>query len=372
MTEFQMGELIPLAEFALVESPFAADRQATDTISVQIMRPGVFTEKHGRQVTITEADMDAYVANFESGVAGQEVPLFQGHPVADVRAEAPAVAWYKRVYSQVVDGIKTLWADIQLTELGKTLLEGNLYKYISPSLDLEAKVVRGGGFVNLPAIKGMAAMELSAHLQEVTMEQSLYEQLLGVLAGWKAALAGTKPAAEASQEEQTTEEVTNEMTDEERKALEAKIRQDIEAEFAEKAQTEAEMTERIRVDVRAQVEAEFAEKVKRQAELSEFVKEVGEAGLSTPPDEVAAALLLLNDEQLAAIKPLLTAKVVDFSEQGHTGAGTKVQQVPDAMAMALREFVKGKKEVAQAVDSFCKANGLDATLYDLSEFLPKA
>jgi len=159
LVEAQMGELVSLADFAGVG----------DVIPVQIARTGKFTEKHGREVEITEADLDAYVANFEADTVGQQLPIFQGHPSPSVRPESPATAWYKRLYTKVVNGVKTLWADIELSDLGRDLIAKKLYKYFSPSIDMENLVIRGGGFVNLPAIKGMAAMELSESpfLQEV-------------------------------------------------------------------------------------------------------------------------------------------------------------------------------------------------------------
>ena len=444
--EAQMGELVSLADFA----------EVGDVIPVQIARTGTFTEKHGREVEITEADLDTYVANFEAGTAEQELPIFQGHPSPTVRPESPATAWYKRLYTKVVDGVKTLWADIELSDLGRDLIAKKLYKYFSPSIDLENLVIKGGGFVNLPAIKGMAAMELSQYLREAEktgfVEQvrqalrELFRREPGLLADfavqvrggheyparcflyvpdadkpstWKLLVCewqGGKAVATVAQcgraaaalgkgfrgkkvslsakartaakrklaaaykrlgvaKEDIPEHLFSEgvkgMTDEERRALEAEIRASIEAEFAQQAQTVADLTESITVEVRAQVEAEFVEKAKREADLSEFVQELSEGGLSTPPDEVTATLVLLSEDQLAAIKPILTAKMVDFSERGHGGGGAQVKQLPDAMKIALSQFVAGKAEVKAAVESFFAANDLDVAEFDLGEFLPK-
>ncbi len=161
------------------------------------------------------------------------------------------------------------------------------------------------------------------------------------------------------------------MIDEERTELEAEIRASIEAEFAQKAQTMADLTESITTEVRTQVEAEFVEKAKREADLSEFVQGLSEGGLSTPPDEVTATLMLLSEDQLAAIKPILTAKMVDFSEHGHGGGGAQVKQLTEAMKIALRQALRGKEKVREAAESFFAANEWDMAEFDLSEFLPK-
>jgi len=49
----------------------------------------------------------------------------------------------------------------------------------------------------------------------------------------------------------------------------------------------------------------------------------------------------------------------------------KVAQLPEAMAIALRQFVAGKTEVKKAVEGFFSANDLDMAGYDLAAFLPK-
>lgn len=357
--EAQMGELVSLADFA----------EAGDVIPVQIARAGKFTEKHGREVEITDADLDTYVANFEAGTAGQELPIFQGHPSPSVRGESPATAWYKRLYTKVVGGVKTLWADIELSDLGRDLIAKKLYKYFSPSIDLETLVITGGGFVNLPAIKGMAAMELSesVFLQEV-QTMTFAEKVKQALRE----LVRREPELLAEFSQEITETGgEDEMTDEERKALEAQIRADVEAEFAQQQKQLADLTEGIRAEVRQQVEAELAEKAALTADLAEFAREVCENGLSTPPDAVTAFLADLSEELRETAKVMLTAKVVDFSERGHGGGGARVKQLPDAMKIALSQFVEGKAEVKAAVERFFAANDLDVAEFDLSEFLPK-
>lgn len=344
-TEQQMGELIPVAEFAAgaVEAP-------CDVVPVQIMRPGTFIEMHGKQVTITEEDLDTYVANFESGAAGQELPVFRGHPPAATRASEPAGAWFKRLYTKTLDGAKTLWADIALTELGRGWLEQKLYKYLSPTLDMGNKLIRGGGFVNLPAIKGQPAIEMSQFLTEAED-------------GVDDAPANTEGG-----------ETDMAMTDEQMVELREQIRTELEADFAQRQQEIADLTESIRKEEREKVVAEMTERHALEADLAEFAGEVcsGDAGLSTPQDEIVAFLVGLDEGQREQAKTLLKAKVVDFSERGHTGGGgTQKDKLPDAMQTALRQHLVGRIDIAEAVAVFCEANGVEVNEFDLSEFLPK-
>ena len=328
--EMQMGELIPLAELA----------QVGDVISVQIMRPGIFTEMHGRRVTVTEEDMEDYAGNFKAGKAGQELPIFVGHPSATTRAQEPAAAWYKRIYTRIVEDTKKLWADIELTELGKRILEGKLYKYLSPSVDLEARLIKGGGFVNLPAIKGQPAIELSQFLRKA---------------------------------QDLSDERSEEMTEKELAQLREQIRAEVEAELAERETELTEFAEKIRKEEREKAWAEFQEEQKVKVECADFAAKVcgGEAGLSAPPEEVAGFLAGLDPEQRAAAQKLLETKVVDFSERGHTGVRTdKRKPLPEAMAAALKVFLKGRKDIKDAVALFCEANELALEEYDFSAFIP--
>ena len=467
MDELQMGELIPVADFA------AGGEASGDVVPVQIMRVGTFTEMHGREVEITEDDLDKYVANFETGIAGQELPVFQGHPAAATRAGEPAAAWFKKLYTKTVDGLKTLWADIQLTDLGRELLEGGLFKYLSPTIEMSKKLIRGGGFVNLPAIKGQPAIEMAQFLQEVE-DPTLMERMgkaLNYFMEWsekrkrgaeddsvrdffglaefasktddgkeypsrcylsmpaadkpstwglriceyvdgspkitvqqlgRAAAAlgpgfrGRKYQAKKGESIETLkrklaalyrkqgvekddipkyieggEDMA--MTDEQMGELREQIRGELEADFAQRQQEMADLKENIRKEEREKVVAELTERHALEADLAEFAGEVcsGDAGLSTPQDEIVAFLAGLDEEQRDQAKVLLKAKVVDFSEHGHTGSGTQKDKLPEAMEAALRQYLAGRTDIAEAVALFCEANAIEVEDFDLGEFLPR-
>jgi len=439
----QMGEVIELAGF----SPQGR------IVTLQIMRPGTFQDMHGKMVAITAQDLRDYVANFEAGAAGQELPVFLGHPPPEIRAGEPAAAWYKRLYLQTVEGEERLFADLELSDIGQENLEAKRYKYFSPTIDLAAKVIRGGGFVNLPAIKGLPAIELSQFLREVSMadfsqliqrmrsffglaefavksedgneyparcylsvpdadqpstwglriceyvggEPQVTVPQLGRAAaalgpgfrgqryepkegesieGLKRKLVAAYRRAGVEQDdipEYLLSEGGQDMTDEERAELEAKIREDMEAELAQRQQEEAELAERIRKELQPQIETELVERARKQAELAVFVGSVttGDHALSTPPAELTTFLAGLTPEQLEAAKAILQAKVVDLSERGHTGAGAQLKPLPTEMLAALKQFVRGRADVAKAVATFCEANLLKQEEFDFSEFLPK-
>jgi hypothetical protein len=380
----QYGELIPL--------DFAEDA-VHELVPVQIMRAGTFTEMHGRQVEITEDDLEAYVSNFTAGLAGQELPVFTGHPPEATRHAEPAAGWFRKVYTRLLDGVKTLWADIELTEMGRDLLRKKLYKYLSPTLNLSNKLLLGGGFVNLPAIKGQPAIEMSQFLWEATMEsertfmQRIADAVRDFVRGG-AAEGSETPAPDTSDMAAPAPPTVaavpatlkhtdggDTMDDVQLAELRDKIRGEVEAEFAGRKQEMADFAEKIRTEEREKVIAELAERQKLEGEVAEFAASVcgGDAGLSAPVDEVKAFLLTLTPEQREAAKKLLSQKVVDFSEQGHQGAGVKSAVLaPEALAGLRMHLAASEKPRAEAIAAFCAANELDMADYDLSEFLPAA
>jgi len=348
-----MGELIELG-----------DGLGLRVITVQIMRPGTFVDMSGRAVTITPQDLDTYVNNFAAGVAGQQLPVFFGHPAPAGRAAEPAAAWFRSLVVQQVDGEPRLVAEIELSDIGQAALEGGRYRYFSPTIDLEAKVLRGGGFVNLPAIKGLPAIELGAFLVEVTTMDDFGSRVVNVLRD--IFNRGNQEAGESGNQE------GGEPMDEEK--LREQIRAELTAEFAAQVQAEHDLAERVRAEERAKVLAELTERAALEKECADLAASLtgGEAGLSTPVDEVKAFLLSLSPEQRAVAHKLLSQKVVDFSEKGHTGAGAKKEALPKLMADTLREWLKGRPadKLRQSVELFCEANGISAAQYDLSEWLP--
>lgn len=394
----QYGELIPLAEFE--------EGEENNVISVQIMRPGKFTEMHGKEVELTAEVFADYISNFEADVAGQQLPIFVGHPDLSVRAKEPAAAWYKRLYTKVVDGVTTLWADIELSGMGQEVLEKKLYKYLSPTVDLINKVIRGGGFVNLPAIKGQPAMELGQFLQPVDLAEiivpdggGIVDRMAGAMKALKALADYLQPAdydekslmcrlidtlqalgwltEEMPPASELSESQEEPMNEQELAQLRETIRAEVEAELAEGQQERVELAESIRKEVRAELEAEFTERAKRQAELAEFVMELtsGEFALATPPNELTAVLAEFSEAQLEAIRPILKAKVADFSEHGHTSAGNgRLKSLDPEVEAALKAHLELCKDKGKGLALFIKANfeaeGLNPSEYDFSEFAP--
>lgn len=119
--------------------------------AVEVLRPGTFIDRNGKTVQIADEDLDTFVANFEAGAAGQDVPV----DVLHERAEA--AGWIKRLFRQS----GRLMAEVEWNDLGKQLVGDKVYRYLSATIDEAKKLIKSISLVNFPAVKGLAPVELA-------------------------------------------------------------------------------------------------------------------------------------------------------------------------------------------------------------------
>lgn len=371
---------------------------------IEVLRIGIFTDRNGREVKITEADLEAFVSNFEAGEAGQDVPL-------DINHEKQAAAgWIKRVW---VDGQKLL-AEPEWNSIGQDLIGNKIYRYLSATIDMAKKVIKAVSLVNFPAVKGLKPVELSegvyyfadgtpgsvrigqfiaGHIHKIvtqisddlflsgflsTDERKQFSNALGdALESLENGLGDAKerlirsmdwfrsPKPDMAEGEfiENTQQEENIMSEEERAKLKAELRQELEAELAQQQKTRAELREEVRQDV----EAELREKFTRRQGLIEFANEIcgGEFGLSTPPDDLVELLENIPVDQLEKMKAILKAKVVEFGERGSSQDG-KPKGGAKLPEYAIRDVKAGDFTVAYLFEKNVLAGKPGD--YDLSEF----
>jgi hypothetical protein len=362
---------------------------------VEILRVGEFTDSNGRAVEITVEDLDSYVANFAAGTAGQDVPF-------DIQHErAEAAGWLRALWRE---GERLLGLP-DWNAMGEELIKGKVYRYLSATIDMVAKVIKSVSLVNFPAVKGLAPLELSEGIYtwgngQVTLsgylQANLHQHFTNVadqmaMAGMldveqrKGLSAAIGAALEAfagamgdlgetlitapefgpyyyQEEEGDTEMAGQQNTNE--AALRAKIRQEFEAELAAQKARET----KLRGEVRTEVEAEMTARFERRAKLVEFAEALckGDRALSKTPAEIVTFLEALPVDQVEAAQAMLQAKVVPLTELG-SGSGGQPQgtkkALPEEFASMLR---KGELKLVDLADPVLQLGALDQ--YDLAEF----
>jgi hypothetical protein len=286
---------------------------------VEVLRVGTFTDMSGKEVKITEADLEAFIASFTAGAAGQDVPIDIDHQ----RAEAGG--WIKRMEKI---GEKLLaWVD--WNELGRQLVGDKVYRYLSATIDLAGKVIKSVSLVNFPAVKGLKPVELSEGvfaLEQDGLMNEILTRLDNLMVFLTGKLDKPMPEVEASEpeiEQPIIQEIQT-MNEQELKELREQIRTEeaakVAAELAERRNTEAQLREQIRNEERALAEQQF----KARASLVEFATKIttGDAGLSVKADDIVALLEAQPTPELQEqMKAVLQAKVVKFAEVGSAGNG---------------------------------------------------
>jgi len=124
--------------------------EASEGKAVEVLRTGEFVDRNGKTVKVADEDLDTFVASFEEGTAGQEVPIDVNHE----RAEA--AGWVRKVWR---DGDRLL-ASVDWNDVGRKLVGDKVYRYLSATIDLAKKVIKSISLVNFPAVKGLQPVEL--------------------------------------------------------------------------------------------------------------------------------------------------------------------------------------------------------------------
>jgi len=392
---------------------FAPLAEGTAAKPIEILCEGTFKDFYGRWTVISSDDVDAYATNFEAGAAGQDVPIDVDHQ------EGEAAGWLDKVWvierdfsiadfefddetgqmvkvGEHVENRKVLLGLPKWNKLGREYVGEQIYRYLSPLIDIVRKVLLSVSLVNFPAIKGMQPVELSADLTRYVrladgqpgsvrigdyLQAKIHSYFTGIadnmaISGLlsveerKELSAAIGAALEAFAENvgpggqrmiavpefdwyyysaprgetkgghampktdgtKTEEELREEIREQER----AKLRQEIEDAQGQEAKLRAEIRDQERKLIEAQMAAQ-----REVAQLSERLCS-GTAALSAPPEDVAEVLGAIEDEAVrASVIALLESKVVDLGERGSERDGEgALKQLPDAYKPLLRMWLK--------------------------------
>lgn len=131
---------------------------------IQVLMCGKWNHPFYGPIIIEPQDIAQFKMNFDAGVR-RDIPITEGHETMD---EKPAIGWFKELIDKGTEG---LWAVMEWTEKGKTLLSDKAYKYFSPEFYTEYEdpetreiyedVLVGGALTNKPYFKKMKAVVLS-------------------------------------------------------------------------------------------------------------------------------------------------------------------------------------------------------------------
>lgn len=333
---------------AMQAAPITTTVELTEGTSqpVEFLRIGVFTDANGREVEIDDARLNAIIAGFETGAAGQDIPI----DILHERKEA--AGWVSHIYRE---GDRLL-ARPEWNELGRRLVGDKVYRYLSATVDITRNVLRSISLVNFPAIKGLRPVELSdplappsqddestgpatatpAPIPEHTEVSMADEKTVDVEAIEPATPPNTPASAVLSEQDKAAL----------RKSVEAELRTALLAEFAQIEQSKARMM------------AELMEQVRDERDLSEFAHKATAEGRNALPmtkEDLLATLSELpkpyRSKVIALLRTITENGTVDFTEHG-TSRGKAPGKLDAETTAAIRSFIAH----GGSVDTFFEAN----------------
>ena len=199
---------------------------------IQVLPVGKWNHPAYGPITITREDIAEFKENFNKGLR-KDIPITEGHEGFD---EKPAVGWFVELLDRGGNG---LYASVNWTEKGKTLLSEKSYKYFSPEFyseyedpetrEIYENVLVGGALTNKPYFKELEAVVLSENIinnklnfNDMDIKEILAKKVEELSAEEKTFLQENKGQLNEEQLATFGSVFEKEETDEEKKAREEK------------------------------------------------------------------------------------------------------------------------------------------------------
>lgn len=366
---------------------------------VEFIRTGLFFDMFGRPLEVIasgdktaeyQVRLDQLVAHFDAGDAGQNVPIDFDHRYAE------AGGWVKSLFREGSKGK----AEVEWNALGIERVAGQVYRYLSASLNVATETLSAISLVNFPAVKGLKPVSLSAPKPGAAGEAELLDYVYcgaaPLVETWIQAPARPVPPAEG-EATMTIEELLalemplDDLTEELKAQLATKFGLSVtagehthatepaapdaselaDAVLAQVTQSLAaglgdlsKLGETVRALVNESVTVELrAQEAKREAAAFALrMTSEGRYALRSEPAELQALLLEIAEPQRAKVMTLLSGihegGLVDLGEIG-TGQAGKAKGGKKVFSPEMTAIIRGLAEesgLEQALVDLFKAN----------------
>ena len=344
------------------------------------MAAGAFTDMWGREFVIERADLTNFVTNTKLALEStrDKDGKVVGFPIDQRGHYHEDAAGF--ITDAELDG-NIVRLSVRWNETGKYLISEELERYVSPSIDLEQKVIVGGSLTNWPATRTkdhkilLRPVELSANMkaldgieaERMSIIEAVRSTIKEVLDG--AFRVGT-PDKPSNDEEDVME--LSELTTEQKLSL----RSEVEKELIANPNTSAELSSYLEREVNQRMEEALAAE-KRKLHIADFsARIVGGTkdtprGLPTTQDEIAefmgALPVDLQEKAEALFEKIVENGLLEFSEVGHNQAVKGKIELPEEIKPMLHAALKeGRTAEWFFASNMSELGQMDD--YDLSEF----
>lgn len=149
------------------------------TCAIPVCVAGGPWHRQGDSFSISDADLDSIVANFEKRKNSHIVIDYEHaseHPNAALGGPVPAAGWIHRLYKRGTQ----LWANVEWTPQAEGMIKTGEYRFFSPALDwgfedktkggIQGATMTSGALTNHPFLEELPPIMLSEQGQELSSE----------------------------------------------------------------------------------------------------------------------------------------------------------------------------------------------------------
>lgn len=351
------------SQFSFTELDKAGEERQT---FIDGMAAGTFETRTGQSVTFGEDELEEYVSNTNEMLESTrtESGALVGLPIdMDAHDHKGGAGWIIGV--QLDKARKVIKFLVKWTKEGAAVIENNVRRYFSPSVDDSNKSILGGSLTNWPATRNakghimLRPIELSQSMKGIDMPKTL-EELEAELGGLSAKLDSLLEAMKGSNgRNDGGSELDSGISSEVRELLE---NPDAIEEMNKRAQEMAQAA--IQREQRKTHVTEFAAKIAGGTKEKPF-------GLPVRTGDIISLLLSLPEKQSLAVEGILEKtwhNAIDFAEHGVSGDGYPARKaLPKDLVKPMREWIK---DGSRSPESFFAVNpeAGSADEYDLRPY----
>ncbi len=306
---------------------------------------GSFTDMYGQEIELTAEDIAQFAANTNGLIVDYKARGMPGLPVDARRHDkGDAAGWIVAatagsVLSSTGEITPVVFLAAEWTELGEELLSKRIMVNFSPTLDLEARVIRGGSLTNWPATLDERGVPL---FEAVELAQGVYRT--------REIRRGRRPGPEENEMSiELTQEQLEGLVSARVQAQLAELNQQLAQAFgvvdeAQQIANIAELAAAIRAQEQTRWTMQLAE-IQRRGQYAELAARVtggaqdAPRGIPAQADVIRDELLRLTPEQATfwsgLLETIVAGGLTEFSEIGHGRREGARRQLPAYYAEAL-------------------------------------
>jgi len=356
--------------------------------TIEILKVGTI---HDRGLKITKKMMEDFVSNFNGGVYGTDVQVNFSHD-----RDGEAAGWIKDVF---VEG-DVLLAEVEWTPIGIEKIKSKQFRFISSELAISyphystgekiKNVLIGIALTNIPAVKGLAPVQLSEQVltyltnqdsmtkKKELLEEEVKEEVVEEVEEKEVEAVEEEKVEEVEEkveeEEVVEEEDKVEETEEEKEDLEEEVKEEEKEE--EEKEVEEEPKEEVKEELEEKIETvtlteyqkleEKLNDLQGKLEVKDLTEDVEDSlvlsqgntvgFLDDNIEDVVNFMIGLSEEQREAFKGLIgKVRTVDLSTIGSIKSSKAGFDADSVVALAEKLLEEGKAKDIEAAQKMAIA-----------------